>query len=157
MIIDFGDGECDNLAVVTKDGESEEIELISRLPVMGDRPFRFVYFGGGTPSFLSGRQLTSLVDRLRANIAQLSQTLSGERAEREDVETRLAALQRQLKRLQRKEYIVQEGSFNQIDEMVDTLDKGQNVILHFGRHDSSLDHMLQLPHVTRLVIKHQCL
>jgi len=29
MIIDYGDGECDNLAVVTKDGESEEIELIS--------------------------------------------------------------------------------------------------------------------------------
>jgi len=27
MIIDFGDGTCDNLAVVTKDGESEEIEL----------------------------------------------------------------------------------------------------------------------------------
>ncbi len=47
---------------------SREIELISDLPVMGQRPFRFVYFGGGTPSFLSGRQLTSLVDRLRANI-----------------------------------------------------------------------------------------
>ncbi len=28
-----------------------EIELVSRLPVMGERPFRFVYFGGGTPSF----------------------------------------------------------------------------------------------------------
>ncbi len=47
---------------------SREIELVSALPVMGDRPFRFVYFGGGTPSFLSARQLTSLVDRLRANI-----------------------------------------------------------------------------------------
>jgi len=47
---------------------SREIELVSRLPVMGDRPFRFVYFGGGTPSFLSGKQLTSLVDRLRDNI-----------------------------------------------------------------------------------------
>ncbi len=47
---------------------SREIELVSRLPVMGARPFRFVYFGGGTPSFLSSRQLTSLVDRLRANI-----------------------------------------------------------------------------------------
>lgn len=47
---------------------SREIELVSRLPVMGGRPFRFVYFGGGTPSFLSARQLTSLVDRLRANI-----------------------------------------------------------------------------------------
>ena len=29
MTIDYGDGECDNLAVVTKDGESEEIELMS--------------------------------------------------------------------------------------------------------------------------------
>ncbi|HEY4310494.1 MAG TPA: coproporphyrinogen-III oxidase family protein [Pirellulales bacterium] len=47
---------------------AREIELVSRLPVMGKRPFRFVYFGGGTPSFLSARQLTSLVDRLRANI-----------------------------------------------------------------------------------------
>ncbi|MFC1759138.1 coproporphyrinogen-III oxidase family protein [Planctomycetota bacterium] len=47
---------------------SREIELVSQQPCMGDRPFRFVYFGGGTPSFLSGKQLTSLVDRLRANI-----------------------------------------------------------------------------------------
>ncbi|MGN6547929.1 MAG: coproporphyrinogen-III oxidase family protein [Aureliella sp.] len=45
-----------------------EIELVAALPVMGSRPFRFVYFGGGTPSFLSPKQLTSLVDRLRANI-----------------------------------------------------------------------------------------
>jgi oxygen-independent coproporphyrinogen III oxidase len=45
-----------------------EIELVSRQPAMGNRPFRFVYFGGGTPSFLSPKQLTSLVDRLKANI-----------------------------------------------------------------------------------------
>lgn len=45
-----------------------EIELVAALPVMGSRPFRFVYFGGGTPSFLSPKQLTSLTDRLRANI-----------------------------------------------------------------------------------------
>lgn len=47
---------------------SREIELISKQPVMGNRPFRFVYFGGGTPSYLSNKQLESLVDRLRANI-----------------------------------------------------------------------------------------
>ena len=47
---------------------SREIEMVSRLQAMGSRPFRFVYFGGGTPSFLSPKQLTSLVDRLRANI-----------------------------------------------------------------------------------------
>jgi oxygen-independent coproporphyrinogen-3 oxidase len=45
-----------------------EIELVSQQPVMGGRPFRFVYFGGGTPSFLSARQLTSLVDRLRQHV-----------------------------------------------------------------------------------------
>ena len=50
-------------------GLSREIELVSQLPVMGARPFRFVYFGGGTPSFLSPKQLTSLVDRLRENIS----------------------------------------------------------------------------------------
>ena len=48
---------------------SSEIELVSQQPAMGGRPFRFVYFGGGTPSFLSPKQLTSLVDRLRANIS----------------------------------------------------------------------------------------
>ena len=47
---------------------SSEIDIVSHKPCMGDRPFRFVYFGGGTPSFLSARQLQSLVDRLRANI-----------------------------------------------------------------------------------------
>ena len=49
-------------------GLSREIELVSGLPVIGERPFRFVYFGGGTPSFLSPRQLTSLFERLQANI-----------------------------------------------------------------------------------------
>ncbi len=48
---------------------TREIELVSQLPVMGGRPFRFVYFGGGTPSFLSSRQLERLVDRLRANVS----------------------------------------------------------------------------------------
>ncbi len=47
---------------------SREIELVSRQPIKGDREFRFVYFGGGTPSFLSSKQLTRLVDRLRENI-----------------------------------------------------------------------------------------
>jgi oxygen-independent coproporphyrinogen-3 oxidase len=47
---------------------AQEIELLSRYPVAHARPLRFVYFGGGTPSFLSARQLTSLMDRLRANV-----------------------------------------------------------------------------------------
>jgi oxygen-independent coproporphyrinogen-3 oxidase len=45
-----------------------EIRLVSALPVIGDRPIRFVYFGGGTPSFLSVKQLNSLFDRLRQHI-----------------------------------------------------------------------------------------
>lgn len=48
---------------------AREIELVSQLPVMGGRPFRFVYFGGGTPSFLSSRQLHRLVDRLKASVS----------------------------------------------------------------------------------------
>ena len=48
---------------------SREIELVSKLPVIGGRPFRFVYFGGGTPSFLSAKQLRSLADRLQTSIS----------------------------------------------------------------------------------------
>jgi oxygen-independent coproporphyrinogen-3 oxidase len=43
----------------------KEVELYSRLPVVGGRPLKYVYFGGGTPSFLSAGQLRSLMDRLR--------------------------------------------------------------------------------------------
>ena len=35
------------------DALSREIELYSRLPIVGGRSLQFVYFGGGTPSFLS--------------------------------------------------------------------------------------------------------
>ena len=48
---------------------TREIELVSKQPVMGGRPFRFVYFGGGTPSFLSVKQLQSLFDRLHKSIS----------------------------------------------------------------------------------------
>lgn len=50
------------------DALCNEISMVSQLPVMGDRPFRFVYFGGGTPSFLSPKQLTKLADRLHEHI-----------------------------------------------------------------------------------------
>lgn len=50
------------------DALCSEISLVSQLPVMGERPFRFVYFGGGTPSFLSPKQLTKLADRLHEHI-----------------------------------------------------------------------------------------
>jgi len=43
-----------------------EWELYTQLPSVAGRPLRFVYFGGGTPSFLSSRQLEGLVARLSA-------------------------------------------------------------------------------------------
>ncbi len=43
-----------------------EWELYSCLPAIANRPLDFVYFGGGTPSFLSTRQLDGLVGRLKA-------------------------------------------------------------------------------------------
>src|SRR5258707_1891353 len=41
-----------------------EWELYAKLPALAGRPLNFVYFGGGTPSFLSTKQLKGLVDRL---------------------------------------------------------------------------------------------
>ena len=46
-----------------------EIQWVSEQPCVGERPIRFFYFGGGTPSFISVRQLESLADRLRKHIA----------------------------------------------------------------------------------------
>jgi oxygen-independent coproporphyrinogen-3 oxidase len=43
----------------------KEVELYSRLPVVGGRPLDFVYFGGGTPSYLSAAQLSGLATRLQ--------------------------------------------------------------------------------------------
>ncbi len=43
----------------------KEIELYSKLPVVGGRPLHYVYFGGGTPSFLSATQLRGLTARLK--------------------------------------------------------------------------------------------
>src|SRR5574341_569867 len=43
-----------------------EWELYQALPATAGRPLDFVYFGGGTPSFLSTQQLESLVSRLGA-------------------------------------------------------------------------------------------
>ena len=45
---------------------AREWELYSQLPAFAGRPIDFVYFGGGTPSFLSTSQLGGLVTRLTA-------------------------------------------------------------------------------------------
>jgi DNA helicase HerA-like ATPase len=61
------------------------------------------------------------------------------------------ALQRKLKDIGRLDYVVDEVPFSVIDEMVAALDKGKHVILHFGRHDRPLDHMLVANIITRRV------
>src|SRR5215471_2189043 len=45
---------------------AREWEMYASLPAVAGRPLNFVYFGGGTPSFLSTQQLQGLVDRLTA-------------------------------------------------------------------------------------------
>ncbi len=63
----------------------------------------------------------------------------------------MIALQRKLKRIERRSYIVSQARLSVIDEMVGALDRGRHVILHFGRYDSPLDHMLVANIVTRRV------
>jgi oxygen-independent coproporphyrinogen-3 oxidase len=46
---------------------AREWVLYAETPAVRGRGFNFVYFGGGTPSFLSTKQLQSLVSRLNAN------------------------------------------------------------------------------------------
>src|SRR5205823_750110 len=43
----------------------KEIELYSRQRVVGGRPLHYIYFGGGTPSFLSAAQLRGLTERVK--------------------------------------------------------------------------------------------
>jgi oxygen-independent coproporphyrinogen-3 oxidase len=43
---------------------AHECELYAQQPAIAGRALNFVYFGGGTPSFLSTRQLQSLVSRM---------------------------------------------------------------------------------------------
>ncbi|OFW44847.1 MAG: coproporphyrinogen III oxidase [Acidobacteria bacterium RIFCSPLOWO2_12_FULL_67_14b] len=45
---------------------AREWELYAKKPAVAGRSFNFVYFGGGTPSFLSTKQLQGLVGRLNA-------------------------------------------------------------------------------------------
>jgi oxygen-independent coproporphyrinogen-3 oxidase len=45
---------------------AREWELFSAQPAVQGRPLNFVYFGGGTPSYISTKQLESLVSRMDA-------------------------------------------------------------------------------------------
>jgi oxygen-independent coproporphyrinogen-3 oxidase len=46
------------------DALAREVQHYARLPRLAGRPLEFVYFGGGTPSFLSSAQLERLVQRI---------------------------------------------------------------------------------------------
>jgi oxygen-independent coproporphyrinogen-3 oxidase len=48
------------------DALAREVELYHEQPIIGGRALQFIYFGGGTPSFLSAGQLQSLFGKVQA-------------------------------------------------------------------------------------------
>ena len=50
------------------DALAREVELYAARPATQGRPLRFVYFGGGTPSYISARHLRQLAARLQATM-----------------------------------------------------------------------------------------
>lgn len=48
------------------DALSAEIELYAKMPGVINRALRYIYFGGGTPSFISVKHLNALVNRAKA-------------------------------------------------------------------------------------------
>ncbi len=50
------------------DAAIHELELYATLPFIGGRTPRFVYFGGGTPSYISSSQLERLVTGMKASL-----------------------------------------------------------------------------------------
>jgi len=48
---------------------TREVELYREKKAVASRQLRFAYFGGGTPSFLSEKQLLSLVERLKRSVS----------------------------------------------------------------------------------------
>lgn len=48
------------------DAVIQEIQLYARRPFINGRTPRFIYFGGGTPSYISSRQLAHLVESMKA-------------------------------------------------------------------------------------------
>ena len=59
----YTDKNADEVEVYL-DALSREIALYAGREGLGNRQFEFVYFGGGTPSFLSNDQLKRLIERI---------------------------------------------------------------------------------------------
>lgn len=47
----------------------DELQRVSKLPAIRDRRIEYAYFGGGTPSYLSSKQLLQLRDRLSQSVS----------------------------------------------------------------------------------------
>src|SRR5215471_1122802 len=47
----------------------QELTLYSQKPFIGGRKPKFIYFGGGTPSYISSRQITRTVDAMKRVLA----------------------------------------------------------------------------------------
>ncbi len=61
----YTDKNADDISAYL-DGLGREVELYAELPQTAGRPLDFVYFGGGTPSYIGTRHLRALVDRAQA-------------------------------------------------------------------------------------------
>ena len=66
-------------------------------------------------------------------------------------EAALGALQRNLKRIARQEYITSQAEYSQIDEMMHIFEQKGHVILQYGKFNSLLDYMLVANVITRRV------
>ena len=51
------------------DALGREVEMYSERPAIAGRRLRFIYFGGGTPSYISAKHLRALVERLHKAIS----------------------------------------------------------------------------------------
>jgi coproporphyrinogen III oxidase-like Fe-S oxidoreductase len=77
------------------DALAREWALYAKQPAIAGRPLNFVYFGGGTPSFLSTQQLESLVSRLSATASWAgAEEITFECEPGTLTETKLAAIRR---------------------------------------------------------------
>ena len=77
------------------DALAREWQLYARQPAIAGRPLNFVYFGGGTPSFLSTPQLEGLVSRLSATASwEGAEEITFECEPGTLTETKLAAIRR---------------------------------------------------------------
>jgi len=61
----YTDKNADEIKGYLDDG-IREMEMYARTPRLAGRRPKFVYFGGGTPSYLSVAQLTAVTDRMKA-------------------------------------------------------------------------------------------